>query len=785
MMVREFLAMLDGVSGDARLRQWNARCPAHEDRNASLSVGVGDDDRILIQCFAGCAAQDVCAALELTTADLFANHAVGVSPALHPPNTNAATSALRTPLTVDSLAAAKGLRPEFLRALGVHDLANGGGVGIRYWDLDGSEVLKMRTTIAARDGSRWPARVPAMAYGLWLLAHHRTARRMLLVEGESDCWTAWLYGIPAIGIPGATACKAIRADMLADIDRIDVLEEQDNAGKQFVKNVHARLTALGWRGHTHVLRLPAKDLNALHVGRPQEFSQIVSAALADAPPVEHDARWTPPSPLTSPPPTTWALTPSMLPDALAPWLFDVATRMGCPVEFVVAGTLVALSAVIGRRVHIQPRRLDASFTVPANLWGAIVGEPSTKKTPALDAALQPIFDLEAAARRAFASQGGMLEIDRAAQRDARAHIEREVKRHLAAGTDPKQDAALVQRARDANRTLASPKRYTTTDTTVEQLCVLLEQNPFGILVQRDELSGWIAGFEKEGREQDRKFFLESWHGTGTYLVDRIGRPHVFVEALCVAIIGTIQPGLLGDLIRRAARGGQDRDGFIARFQILVVPDTTTEFAGIDRAPDQAAQHVVSGVFAGLSSAPPTALGAELKADGLPFFRFAADAQRVHDVWLEELRETIRRESDELLKAHFAKYESLMPRLALQYHLVDVVSQMSQPGPITAKAAMKAMQLTQLLEAHARRAYAMALTKQSDATGLLDKIAQGQVRHPFTERDVVRAGLHGPAARAAISALLESGHIRAQERPPGPGGGRPTTDYAIHPDFRRR
>jgi putative DNA primase/helicase len=35
-------------------RQWQARCPAHDDHDPSLSVCEGDDGRILVHCHAGC-----------------------------------------------------------------------------------------------------------------------------------------------------------------------------------------------------------------------------------------------------------------------------------------------------------------------------------------------------------------------------------------------------------------------------------------------------------------------------------------------------------------------------------------------------------------------------------------------------------------------------------------------------------------------------------------------------------------------------------------------------------
>ena len=50
--------------------QYIGHCPCHDDSTASLSIGIGDDDRILLHCQAGCATDAVVAALGLTMANL-------------------------------------------------------------------------------------------------------------------------------------------------------------------------------------------------------------------------------------------------------------------------------------------------------------------------------------------------------------------------------------------------------------------------------------------------------------------------------------------------------------------------------------------------------------------------------------------------------------------------------------------------------------------------------------------------------------------------------------------
>jgi hypothetical protein len=69
MEIQEFLTKLDGVTKVST--GWSARCPAHQDHNASLSVGEGEDGRILVKCFAGCSTESVVSAMGLKMSDLF------------------------------------------------------------------------------------------------------------------------------------------------------------------------------------------------------------------------------------------------------------------------------------------------------------------------------------------------------------------------------------------------------------------------------------------------------------------------------------------------------------------------------------------------------------------------------------------------------------------------------------------------------------------------------------------------------------------------------------------
>jgi hypothetical protein len=71
MDAERLLGRLEGVIRTGKER-WSARCPAHEDRSPSLRVRL-DGDQLLFHCHAGCAPEEVLAAVGLNWSDLYAD----------------------------------------------------------------------------------------------------------------------------------------------------------------------------------------------------------------------------------------------------------------------------------------------------------------------------------------------------------------------------------------------------------------------------------------------------------------------------------------------------------------------------------------------------------------------------------------------------------------------------------------------------------------------------------------------------------------------------------------
>jgi len=74
--INTVLDRLDGVK-QTGAGEYTARCPAHDDRSPSLSVGIGDDGRVLLNCHAGCTPESVVRAAGLEWPDLFPGDASG------------------------------------------------------------------------------------------------------------------------------------------------------------------------------------------------------------------------------------------------------------------------------------------------------------------------------------------------------------------------------------------------------------------------------------------------------------------------------------------------------------------------------------------------------------------------------------------------------------------------------------------------------------------------------------------------------------------------------------
>jgi Protein of unknown function (DUF3987) len=319
------------------------------------------------------------------------------------------------------------------------------------------------------------------------------------------------------------------------------------------------------------------------------------------------------------------------------------------------------------------------------------------------------------------------------------------------------------------------RRLVVTDSTSEKLHEIMRDNPAGVLMIRDELTGWLAELEREGRQGERAFCLSAWNGDSPFTIDRIGRGSIHVPACCLSILGGIQPSRLRSYLVDALRDGPANDGLMQRFQILVWPDTASPWTLVDRPLDSEAEARVARVFETLAA---------LSADDPKHLRFEPDAQQLYYAWWPELESKVRgNELHPALVSHLAKYRSLMPSLALLFELADWASGGSGGESVSLDHARQAAAWCEYLESHARRVYSCIVSPELRAAReLAEKIKAKRLTPVFSVREVYIknwSGLDTPeSARAASRILEDAGWIRVLAG--DPGRGRPSERYEINP-----
>ncbi|GBF26761.1 hypothetical protein MnTg02_01802 [bacterium MnTg02] len=493
---------------------------------------------------------------------------------------------------------------------------------------------------------------------------------------------------------------------------------------------------------------------------------------------------------------------TLLPEPLRTWIEDTANRMPCPTDYVAATAIVELGTVIGARVAIKPKSKDDWLVVP-NLWGGIVGGPSRKKSPAINAAMKPLGALINSAKEAHEEAKAKYEKEKVvfdAKREAiEAEIKLAAKKEVKGKLEPKEKtvAQLAEELEAHDKTAPKkpiPRRYKSNDITVEKLGELLRDNPAGLLALRDELVGLLSSWDREGHEGDRAFFLEGWNGVSDFDTDRIGRGSIFIPNLCVSVFGGIQPDKLIRYLEQADRSLAN-DGMLPRFQMLVYPDQRV-WEWRDQEPNKEARDRAYAVFETLADFDPVAWGAT-PADEFhkfPHFHFDEKAQETFIEWCRELYgERISAEDHILIEQHLGKYENLFTVLALIFHLVDLADPKTQnqtPAEVSETAADRAAAWCEYLEAHARRCYGLLIDDGLRAAqALADKIKKGKIADGFTAHQVFRNQWRYLTSKQMIEAALEwlegSGWLCCREiGGTGPGGGKPTTRYWINPAVKK-
>jgi len=342
-----------------------------------------------------------------------------------------------------------------------------------------------------------------------------------------------------------------------------------------------------------------------------------------------------------------------------------AVSIGCPVDFPAVATLAAASGLIGRSASLL---VKPGYFESASLYLALVGSPSSGKSPSLRLALAPLKAI-----------GRELHDEWRKARDA---------------WEKQPDAE-----RGPEPTL---RRIDTSDSTTEALGIRLAANPRGLTITPDEMTKWSMSMDqyRGGKGGDRPFYLSAWGGEPV-TIDRAKHANepIMVPHPFLTVVGGMTPGMLSEL----SEGKGWDDGFMARI-LLAFPDRVPRPYSEDGLPE--------GVAESWNDLARALWHRQMRdLDGKPtphVFMMTPEARREWRRWCQAHRDE--QEADDFpdsLEGTWGKLEAYAARLALILHLMNLASDPTglvnaDPSELPRRIIDGAARLVAYFKSHARR-----------------------------------------------------------------------------------
>lgn len=429
---------------------WTARCTAHDDRRNSLSISIGDDGRTLVHCHAGCEVEAVVSAAGLTMRDLAS------------PNGNG--------------------KPGKRRIVKTYDYRDEAGTllfqDVRYEPKD----FRQRRPKPS-GGLEWSVKgVRVVPYRLPELLSDPT-KVVCVPEGEKDVDNLARIGVTATtNAGGAGKWTAEHAKHLAG-RHVVILPDNDKPGRDHAAQVAASLQGIA--ATIKVVELPGlpekgdvSDWIAAG-GTKDQLRQLAEAAplwTAGTPVSQVKTDQQPAAEPDDEPPEFVPFPVECFPEPIKSYVEAAAAALGCDLSFVAVPIIPALGAAVGNSRVV---RLKHSWSEPCSFWSVTVGPSGTLKSPAWELAVRPLQQRQ--------------EIEFRRYREEMEHYERDLAMH---------DADYASWRKDGRKKNVPPPckpdephavRFIASDTTVEALAVLLEQNSRGVHGRHGNGAGWSSG----------------------------------------------------------------------------------------------------------------------------------------------------------------------------------------------------------------------------------------------------------------------------------------------------
>lgn len=377
----------------------------------------------------------------------------------------------------------------------------------------------------------------------------------------------------------------------------------------------------------------------------------------------------------------------VFPKEVKNFLLEMNATLGHNTEFMASSILWMTSLIIGNAMKVRVKRGWNECSV---VWLAVVGDPGTGKTPAMNAIISPLQKLNGKEIREYNRQ-----------MEKWSHYESLTK-------EEKQHANEVQRP--------SKSQFIVNDTTIEALVELHEQNPNAVGIFKDELAGWIKDMNKYRAGSDLEFHLSAFSNSPAYTTRKSVKDN-YIHSPIIPVLGGIQPRVM----TKVFTDDYSDNGFSDRL-LLCFPDTEVKEFNLNEI-DQ--EHLdwwneyVQSLFSHVKG------DIQLDDDGdviSEYLDFSEDGtQRLLEVMNEMTALENSDDTTETMKSILPKQKTYIPRFCLDLHVLENYSNGEVlNSPIEATTVDKAYSVSKYFVAMANKVLGNSIDYQKLRESLVNK-----------------------------------------------------------------
>ena len=728
--LEKILGRLDGVKKAGK--GYTALCPAHDDRNPSLSIREADDGRVLVHCHAGCCTEGVLGAVGYTMKDIMPESEGTPFDRLTGFETcqrvNVSTQYKTANEAIGSLNRGK---PSKYWTYYNAELEPVSVVG--RWDRDNGKDIRP----VFKNGTGWRVGAMEAPRYLYQLPSIEESNVVFVVEGEKVAEALGILGLIATTSQGGSNA-ATKTDWTPLAGKeVVILPDNDEAGQRYASDVLDKLGQVEPLPRVKVVQLEglpdkgdAFDYIAKYDQDPEACKVSIEQAVEATPYVELQAMVE--EPVVPPFPT------HALPEPLQEFVSRQGEALGCPDVFLALPVLAVTSTAIGNTYRVQVRE---GWQEPCIVWTLVVGHSGTMKTIAHEKAIEPLDKYQGEAFAEYENELRTFETMHEEWEQDNAKRKKNTTTFSVASQEPEEPTV---------------ERVVVSDTTMEALARTLSENPRGVLVDRDEASGWFESLNqyKAGGDDGSKF-LELFRGKA-FTVDRVTRKTLHVNKPFVSFCGTIQPSTL----RRTMTKRNRDNGTMARFLITFPESPPKQWNNCTTSlpATEAYNQLIRGLLANqqrmddFGKPEPTVVP------------LSEEAMEVFKPWFDKHNKGLQGQPENI-RATWSKLEAYVPRLAMLFCLVREPA--TAPATVDVGSVQRAIEVVDWFKEEALRIESLVdMDEETENLQALVDLIRGNAGS-MSPRELQRKGpRYGKTSRNAeqwLEKVVEAGYGRWENR----------------------